>query len=124
MPAFFQFIPAPCRPVILAALLSACAHGVRAEAPAFVHEAVFASGKSSVKSVAANDTADLIVMHHGMDRGFRRGMVLIVERENRVVGEIILAAVGENVAIGLIQRLDANDAIVPGDQVRFKPRGL
>ena len=90
--------------------------------PEFVAGSVYPSGTSSIRIIDECGEADLVVLENGIDEGFLRGAVCIVTRRGapEPIGEIILVAVEEKLAIGLILRLADGRMMRPTDRVRIK----
>jgi hypothetical protein len=91
-----------------------------AEVPVFINESIYNSGKAEVSAVDSNLAADLVILDSGLEQGLRRGMVCLVKRDSKLIGELIIIESKSNCSAALILNLTENLTIQSGDSVRIK----
>ena len=93
---------------------------VSADVPAFVIGSIYSSNKADLTVIDTHYEADIAVLDGGLDQGFRRGMVCLVERGTQSIGELIIIESKSSCSAALILSLSNNYTIQPGDSVRIK----
>lgn len=109
----------PRREIVVPALIES-RESQRHDDPAFVTEPLHPGGQARVFGVADAGDADVVILDHGLNQGFRIGMVCRVSRGGRNIGEIILVEVRDDRAAGLILALQENFSIQSGDTARIQ----
>ncbi len=87
--------------------------------PAFV-ENLEPSNRAEIARVVPGEETDLVVLSAGWLEGFRTGMTCLVSDGQRRTGEILLADVKLNHAVGLIVNRIDDARIAPGNPVAIK----
>ncbi|CAI8317510.1 MAG: Uncharacterised protein [Opitutia bacterium UBA7350] len=88
--------------------------------PSFVKEGLYVANAAPVAEVLAGEKSDLVVIEGGLSQGLRRGMICCIERNNRLVAEVLIIASHPNRAAALILQIARETTIQPGDIARIK----
>ncbi len=94
-----------------------CAQSVR---PGFVDEPLHSPNRAPVDSIVSAPAADFVILDGGLEQGLRLGMVCVVTRGNRELGELIIIESRIDRAAALILELDASISLQAGDIARIK----
>jgi hypothetical protein len=86
----------------------------------FSARAAIASGSAEVVALHSARVADLVLLGHGHDAGFRQGMVCRVTRGASDIAEIILVDLRPSCGSALIVSLSPGQSIRKGDLASVK----
>ena len=100
--------------------LQTAAIGVCAHVPSFINESIYSSSEATVSVIDANLAADLVILDGGLEQGLRLGMVCLVERGSKSIGELIIIESKSDCSAALILNLTDNLLIQSGDRARVK----
>jgi hypothetical protein len=88
--------------------------------PTFAFKPIRASSGALISGVNTYESADIVMLDGGIDKGFGVGMSCEVFNNKGKVGDVILVEVQRSKAAGLILNLEAGEVINPGDVATIK----
>ena len=85
--------------------------------PAFVGEAIYQTGRTTVFGTAYSEGTAIVILEAGSAKGFRNGMLCDIYQGEKTKGNIILVEVMRERSVGLILDLASKQTIKFGDSV-------